>query len=93
MRLELRWLLLQDGLEVKTKDNEMKRVLGLFQLSAFGISAIIGGGIFVVTGIQAKNNAGWAPTMMIMLQCSEHTLCMACCSSVGAHHAAVRYSR
>jgi APA family basic amino acid/polyamine antiporter len=51
-------LLLQDGLEVKTKDKEMKRVLGLFQLSAFGISAIIGGGIFVVTGIQAKNNAG-----------------------------------
>ena len=42
--------LLQDGLEVKQKDSEMKRVLGLFELSAFGISAIIGGGIFVVTG-------------------------------------------
>jgi amino acid transporter len=36
----------------------MKRVLNLFQLSAFGISAIVGGGIFVVTGLQAKNNAG-----------------------------------
>lgn len=36
--------LLQDGLEVKQKDKEMKRVLGLFQLTAFGISAIIGGG-------------------------------------------------
>jgi len=49
---------LQDGLEVKSKDSAMGRVLGLFQLSAFGISAIIGGGIFVVTGLQAKNNAG-----------------------------------
>jgi amino acid transporter len=35
-------------LEVKQKDDQMKRVLNLFQLSAFGISAIIGGGIFVV---------------------------------------------
>jgi APA family basic amino acid/polyamine antiporter len=51
-------VLLQDGLEVAQKDSQMKRVLGLFQLSAFGISAIIGGGIFVVTGLQAKNNAG-----------------------------------
>lgn len=49
---------LQDGLEVKTKDKEMRRVLSLFQLSAFGISAIVGGGIFVVTGVQAKLNAG-----------------------------------
>jgi amino acid transporter len=45
-------------LEVKTKDKEMRRVLSLFQLSAFGISAIVGGGIFVVTGVQAKLNAG-----------------------------------
>lgn len=49
---------LQDGLEVKSKDKEMRRVLNLFQLSAFGISAIVGGGIFVVTGVQAKFNAG-----------------------------------
>jgi hypothetical protein len=49
---------LQDGLEVKTKDKEMRRVLSLFQLSAFGIPAIVGRGIFVVTGVQAKLNAG-----------------------------------
>jgi amino acid transporter len=48
---------LQDGLEVKT-GKEMRRVLGLFELMAYGISAIIGGGIFVVTGLQAKTNAG-----------------------------------
>ena len=45
---------------MKDKGEGMKRVLGLFQLTAFGISAIIGGGIFVVTGIQAKYNAGCA---------------------------------
>jgi amino acid transporter len=49
---------LQDGLEVKSKDKQMKRSLGLFELWAYGISAIIGGGIFVTTGIQAKTNAG-----------------------------------
>jgi amino acid transporter len=67
-------LLLQDGLEVKAKDNEMKRVLGLFHLSAFGISAIIGGGIFVVTGLQAKTNAGWvcrAHVLQRMLQLEQ----------------------
>lgn len=52
---------MQDGLEVKEKDSAMQRVLNLFQISAFGISAIIGGGIFVVTGLQAKNNAGCVP--------------------------------
>ncbi|KAI8467780.1 MAG: amino acid permease-domain-containing protein [Monoraphidium minutum] len=56
------YLKAKDGLEVKT-GGEMKRVLGLFQLTAFGISAIIGGGIFVVTGLQAKNNAG--PAVML----------------------------
>jgi APA family basic amino acid/polyamine antiporter len=53
----------QDGLEVKQKDKEMQRVLGLGQLLTFGISAIVGGGIFVVTGLQAKNNAG--PSIML----------------------------
>ena len=44
-------------MDVKS-DKAMGRVLNLFQLSAFGVSAIIGGGIFVVTGLQAKYNAG-----------------------------------
>lgn len=92
-----------DGLEVKSKGEEMGRVLGFFRcvcwgvqaaiptrvvrlpagcaharppgpaphvpccsllrcllrsLACYGISAIVGGGIFVVTGLQAKNNAG-----------------------------------
>lgn len=45
-------------MEVKDKNKEMKRVLGLFSLIAYGMAAIIGGGIFVITGVQAKANAG-----------------------------------
>jgi len=57
----------QDGLDVKGKNNEMKRVLGLFQLSSFGIAAIVGGGIFVVTGLQAKMVAGWVTSTIRQL--------------------------
>ena len=37
---------------------QLKRCLGLFDLILFGIAAIIGAGIFVVTGLEAKINAG-----------------------------------
>jgi len=68
----------KDGLEVKQKDSEMKRVLGLFELSAFGISAIIGGGIFVVTGLQAKNNAGPAIMISYLISGAVATLTALC---------------
>lgn len=68
----------KDGLEVVEKQNEMKRVLGLFQLVAFGMSAIIGGGIFVVTGIQAKTNAGPAVMLAYLLSGVVATLTALC---------------
>ena len=37
---------------------QLKRCLGLMDLILFGIAAIIGAGIFVVTGLEAKMNAG-----------------------------------
>ena len=37
---------------------EMKRSLNLFDLFLMGVASIVGAGIFVVTGLQAKNNAG-----------------------------------
>jgi hypothetical protein len=37
---------------------QLKRCLGLFDLILFGVAAIIGAGIFVVTGLEAKINAG-----------------------------------
>ncbi|WIA30684.1 hypothetical protein OEZ86_000756 [Tetradesmus obliquus] len=72
------YLRAKDGLEVKSKDKEMKRVLGLFHLSAFGVSAIIGGGIFVVTGIQAKSNAGPAVMLAYLLSGAVATLTALC---------------
>jgi len=44
-------------------DNRLKRVLGPVQLSALGVGAIIGAGIFVATGEAAHNIAG--PALMM----------------------------
>jgi APA family basic amino acid/polyamine antiporter len=45
------------------KGNELKRALGPWALTAMGIGAIIGAGIFVATGEAAKNVAG--PALMM----------------------------
>jgi APA family basic amino acid/polyamine antiporter len=44
--------------EADMKKSELKRVLGKWSLTAIGIGAIIGGGIFVLTGTGAYNHAG-----------------------------------
>ncbi len=44
-------------------DNELDRSLGPWALTALGIGAIIGTGIFVLTGVAAANNAG--PALML----------------------------
>lgn len=50
-------------LEEMKGENRLRRVLGPVQLSALGIGAIIGAGIFVVTGEAAHNVAG--PALML----------------------------
>src|SRR3954454_14194243 len=45
------------------KGEHLKRVLGPWSLTALGIGAVIGAGIFVATGAAAKNVAG--PALMI----------------------------
>src|SRR5215213_9495697 len=50
-------------LEEMKGDNRLKRVLGPVQLTALGVGAIIGAGIFVATGAAAHNTAG--PALMI----------------------------
>lgn len=47
-----------DGHGAPSKDGELKRVLGLADLTAFGVSSTIGAGVFVVTGLAARDNAG-----------------------------------
>jgi APA family basic amino acid/polyamine antiporter len=47
----------------EAKGDHLHRVLGPWQLTALGIGAIIGAGIFVATGAAAKNVAG--PSLML----------------------------
>ena len=50
-------------LEEAKGENRLRRVLGPVQLTALGIGAIIGAGIFVATGAAAHNIAG--PSLML----------------------------
>src|SRR2546426_6610816 len=45
-------------LEEMAGENRLRRVLGPVQLTALGVGAIIGAGIFVATGAAARNVAG-----------------------------------
>ena len=49
---------LQDLLDEMAGDHRLRRVLGPVTLSSLGIGAIIGTGIFVLTGLAARNYAG-----------------------------------
>src|ERR1700730_17813963 len=50
-------------LEEARGENRLRRVLGPVQLTALGVGAIIGAGIFVATGAAAHNIAG--PALML----------------------------
>jgi APA family basic amino acid/polyamine antiporter len=67
-------------LEEAKGENRLRRVLGPVQLSALGVGAIIGAGIFVATGAAAHNVAG--PSLMVSyavagLTCIFAALCYA----------------
>ena len=47
--------------------HDLRRVLGLWQLSAIGVGAIIGVGVFVLAGQQAAVNAGPAVTLSFLI--------------------------
>jgi APA family basic amino acid/polyamine antiporter len=66
--------------EADFQKNELKRVLGRWGLTSLGIGAIIGGGIFVLTGIAAQNWAGPALAISFLLAgigCTFAALCYA----------------
>jgi len=52
----------------ETGEHSLKRSLGSINLVALGIGAIIGAGLFSLTGIAAADNAGAAVTFHLSLQ-------------------------
>ncbi len=53
--------------EADMKKNELNRVLGRWGLTSLGIGAIIGGGIFTLTGIAAHDHAGPALALSFVI--------------------------
>lgn len=71
--------------EADMKKSELKRVLSRWGLTSLGIGAIIGGGIFTLTGIAAHNFAGPALAIAFVIAgvgCMFASLCYAEFASV-----------
>jgi basic amino acid/polyamine antiporter, APA family len=69
-----------EAFEADMKKSELKRVLGKWSLTAIGIGAIIGGGIFVLTGTGAYYHAGPALALSFVIAgiaCVFAALCYA----------------
>lgn len=56
-----------EELELDVNKNQLKRVLGPYQLILFGIGAIVGAGLFSITGIAAAEHAGPAILLSFMI--------------------------
>ncbi|HEX7323967.1 MAG TPA: amino acid permease [Rhodanobacteraceae bacterium] len=66
--------------ETELRSNELKRALGPIALTALGIGAIVGTGIFVLTGVAAAQNAGPALAISFVIAgfvCGMSALCYA----------------
>lgn len=73
------------AIQAEGKSNHLKRSLGPFNLISLGIGAIIGAGIFVITGTAAAEHAGPAIVLAFILAgiaCAFTGLCYAELSSV-----------
>lgn len=71
---------IEDLLDVSSGENSLKKVLGSFELTMLGIGAIIGTGIFVLTGIAAANYSGPALVISFIIAsiaCAFAGLCYA----------------
>ncbi|CAN5426537.1 amino acid permease [soil metagenome] len=78
------------------KGSQLKRCLTAFDLTLLGIGAIIGAGIFVLTGVAAATKAGPAITLSYViagLACAFSALCYAeLASSIGGSGSAYGYA-
>jgi basic amino acid/polyamine antiporter, APA family len=66
--------------ELEMKESKLKRVLGKWGLTSLGVGAIIGAGIFVMTGVGAKEYAGPALALSFVVAgigCTFAALCYA----------------
>jgi APA family basic amino acid/polyamine antiporter len=66
--------------ETEMKESKLKRVLGKWGLTSLGVGAIIGAGIFVMTGVGAKEYAGPALALSFIVAgigCTFAALCYA----------------
>ena len=66
--------------EASDSEKGLKRTLGPWQLTALGIGAIIGAGLFSITGGAAAHNAGPAVTISFVIAavaCAFAGLCYA----------------
>lgn len=66
--------------EEDIRNNQLRRVLGKWELTAIGVGAVIGGGIFVLTGVAANIHAGPALALSFVLAgvgCLFAALCYA----------------
>lgn len=66
--------------ETEMRESKLKRVLGKWSLTSLGIGAIIGAGIFVMTGLGAKEYAGPALALSFVIAgigCTFAALCYA----------------
>jgi APA family basic amino acid/polyamine antiporter len=70
----------EELLEELRSDNRLRRVLGPVQLSSLGVGAIIGTGIFVLTGVAAHDRTGPSLTLSFVvagITCIFAALCYA----------------
>ena len=66
--------------EKEMRESKLKRVLGKWGLTSLGIGAIIGAGIFVMTGVGAREYAGPALAFSFVVAgigCTFAALCYA----------------
>ncbi len=79
---------------IAARDSQLKPVLGALDLTTLGIGAIIGTGIFVLTGVAAANYAGPGLVLSFLLAgivCAFAALCYSeFASSVPASGSAIR---
>src|SRR3954454_18069694 len=69
-----------EAFEADMKKSELKRVLGKWGLTSIGIGCVIGAGIFVMTGLAAKEYAGPALALSFVIAgfgCIFAALCYA----------------